>query len=801
MVPAAGCTRAAPYAVRQVMGILSRNVFREIVSSALLGTTLFTFVLFLRELGRLFNYLVTSSAPPSIIAYLFGLVFPPVLTLTVPVGVLVGVLIALGRMSSDGEIVAMRAAGVPSRRVLLPVMTFALLGTAVAGACSLWLTPLATRETYRLLNDLISTQLTAEIQPRVFSEQFPNTILYIGDVIPTDPVRWRKVFIADLTPPDKRQGGANPKEAGEGPRITIASEALAVPDLKHNNIQLSMSNGSSHEPGQDPQRYYNTAFPKGDQVLEAMQRDEVAPKGFTAMDTTGLLKNPRATVDAQIEVHRRFALPLACMLMALVGIPLGISSRKGGKSMAFVLTVLLAFAYYMGFISLIGLAQRGTLKAWVAVWIPDIIFFLIGLTLFARLDRPGDREWTTWFRVAYEAVSGWIMERLRKVQPGAGLQSRSMRARLFLLPQVIDAYVLKTFWFYFTVLLFSFVMMTIVYNFFELLGDIIKNHIAFHRVLTYFFFLTPKLVYDSAPMGVLVAVLVTFGILAKNNEVTAFKACGVSLHRLALPVMISSIMLSGGLFGFDHYIVPQANRIQDAIRAEIKGRPIQTYLNPGRKWILNDKATRIYYYKYFDPSEQLMVGVQVFELDPKTFELNRHVSAERARWEPTLTSWVFQNGWERRIQLRGDSFHDTWNDFRGRTATFTELDEPPSYFLKEVKQDKQMNFQELAAYIEDLQQSGFDTINLQVQYHKKFAVPLFALIMAMLSVPFAFMAGNRGAMAGVGISFGIAIAYWSVSLLFEQVGRVNQLPPVLAAWSPDALFSLAGMYLLARLRT
>ena len=87
--------------------------------------------------------------------------------------------------------------------------------------------------------------------------------------------------------------------------------------------------------------------------------------------------------------------------------------------------------------------------------------------------------------------------------------------------------------------------------------------------------------------------------------------------------------------------------------------------------------------------------------------------------------------------------------FKGQTSTFPELQEPPGYFLKEVKQDKQMNFHELAAYIRELQQSGFDTIRLQVQFHKKFAVPLFAVIMALISVPFAFIAANRGATAGI----------------------------------------------------
>src|SRR2546429_7531621 len=107
------------------------------------------------------------------------------------------------------------------------------------------------------------------------------------------------------------------------------------------------------------------------------------------------------------------------------------------------------------------------------------------------------------------------------------------------------------------------------------MGDIVRNHIAMSRVFLYLFFLIPKLIYDTLPVSVLVAVLVTFGILTKNNEVTAFKACGVSMYRLALPVLVMSMVFSVGLFAFDHYYVWQANRQQDPIRNEFKGRPVQ----------------------------------------------------------------------------------------------------------------------------------------------------------------------------------------------------------------------------------
>jgi Predicted permeases len=186
------------------MGILSRTVFLEITSSALLGTVLFTFVLFLQRVSRLFELLVRSSAPAHTVGYLFALILPPALTFTIPVGVLVGILVALSRMSSDAEITAMRAAGRPGRKLIYPVFAFALIATLGAAAASLWLTPLAVRQTYRILNKLVAAQLTAEIQPRVFEEQFPNTILYVGDVIPGPVVRWRNLFLADITPPDER---------------------------------------------------------------------------------------------------------------------------------------------------------------------------------------------------------------------------------------------------------------------------------------------------------------------------------------------------------------------------------------------------------------------------------------------------------------------------------------------------------------------------------------------------------------------------------------------------------------------
>ena len=112
-------------------------------------------------------------------------------------------------------------------------------------------------------------------------------------------------------------------------------------------------------------------------------------------------------------------------------------------------------------------------------------------------------------------------------------------------------------------------------------------------MFTYLFFLIPQLIYKLLPISVLVAVLVTLGVMSKQNEVTAFRACGVSLYRLATPILVVSTLFSGGLFGFDFSYVPSANRKQDALRDEIKGRPKQTYLNPDRKWIMGKDSANL----------------------------------------------------------------------------------------------------------------------------------------------------------------------------------------------------------------
>lgn len=778
------------------MKILSRYVFREILASSFLATALATFIIFLPHLGSLIEILVRTGDGLSFLKLcIYSL--PPVLLLSIPFGVLVGILIGLGRLSADNEMIAMRSGGISSRIVVSPVLFFATLALGVSAACALWLNPLAIRAEYKLRNKAGASQITADVVPRVFQEQFTNdtTVLYVDDVDPVAEL-WKRVFIADLTPPSSRKTGL--KEETVGPKITLAQEAIAVPDQAHNRIQLDMNNESVHEAPN------HSRAPQGRAVLQQNPQEEQKANAYHEMLTRVLLafikahpKRSQENTDSRVELHRRFALPVGCLMLALVGIPLGSSSRRGGRSAGYVWAIFLAFlCYYVSYISLTGLARSGSMPVPLASWLPNMVFGVAGIIMIAQMEIPGDRDLIGGLRMAvqrwYAAVSGSIMKKRRARATAASASgSGGMRIVLF---QLMDSYVLSNFIFYFILWLAAWITMTQVFNFFDLLGDIVKNQIPLSRVAVYHLFLTPLLVYQTLPVSVLLAVLVTFGVMTKNNEVTAFKACGISVRRLGMPVLLMSGVLSLALFGADYSWIPQANRIQDEIRNEIKGRPAQTYLHPQSKWIIDNY--RIFYTIGFDAAEKMMIEPYVFELNPKTFELEREISANRARWQPNIKQWVWEQGTARDlcgvIECKLNNFTVT---------SFPEITETPDDFLIPVQQSQQMNYVELGQYIRKLRDRGFDTVKLQVQYYEKFAHPMFALIMALISVPFGFLVGNRGAMAGIGVSIAVGMAYLGLEKLFEQMGNVSYLPPAVAAWSPDALFSLAGLYLILRMRS
>jgi LPS export ABC transporter permease LptG len=484
-------------------------------------------------------------------------------------------------------------------------------------------------------------------------------------------------------------------------------------------------------------------------------------------------------------------------------VPLGVASRRGGKSSGFVFTILLVFLYYFLSSTGIALGRQNKLSAVVAVWTANILFAAAGSFLLWQMATGG--------RVL-SALSGWFARTARsKPEPTAKangatlsvlfnrLQPRAQRSGTRgVFPRILDEYVVREFLVTFFLVLAGFLMLMLIFTFFELVGDILRNHIALTTVGEYLVNLTPNLLYHIAPLAVLIAVLVTFGVLNRNSELIAMKATGVSLYRLVVPIVCIAAILALSLFIFDEFYLPQANRRQEALRNIIKGRPPQTVLHPEQKWMFGQPRAgepgRIFYYLFFDPDQDEFANLSVFEFDPKNFALTRRIFASRAAWDDANDTWRFENGW-----VRDFGGSEQYREFK--STTFDEIHEEPSYFKKESLQSQEMNFGQLERYIDDLRQSGFDTMRLRVALWQKLAFPLTAIVMAVLAIPFAMSMGRRGSLTGIAVAIGVALAYQVVDGLFGAMGNVNYLPAMVAAWSPDILFGLMGGYLLLRTPT
>jgi LPS export ABC transporter permease LptG/LPS export ABC transporter permease LptF len=776
--------------------ILTRYILGEILSHALIGCALFTFVLFMPRLPQILETVVRNSSTFTNVLELFLFTLPNLFWVTIPMSVLVGVLLGLSRLAADSEIVAMRAAGLGIGYFVGVSSIVAVSGALLGMVNSLYLAPRANQAILDMEQSLAASQASYQIQRGVFYEDFRNAVLYVQNVRSgTGASNWDQVFMADLTDPN-------------APKIITAASATVVNDSSQ-ELLMRLRNGEQHEtvPSQ-PDQYNVSTFSTTDLPLRLTPQSDVhlgrMDTAIYAVPTAALLERIHGHDGKRylIELNNRFSYPAACLVLMLVGVPLGVVSRRGGKSSGFVFTLLLVILYYILSYTGVALARQDKMPVVLAVWLANSLFAAAGVFLLWQMASGG-------------RVLSAIVSLTTRTPNAAGahhengvtlskfidrLQPRPVRKARGAFPRILDEYVIRQFVGMFLMVLCGFVLLMLVFTFFELVGDIIRNHIPLTKVGLYLLNLTPSMLYTIAPLAVLIAALVTFGVLNRNSEIIAMKATGISLYRLVVPIVSIAAILAVSLFLFDEFYLPQANRRQEALRNFIKGRPPQTVLHPEQTWIFGHpragEPARIFYYKFFDRDRTEFANLSVFEFDPSTFALSRRIFAARVFWDDDADLWRFQNGWVRDFQGSNQkSFREFIN------TNFSEIREEPNYFKKESVQSQEMNFGQLDSYIRDLRQSGFDTMRLRVALWHKLAYPLIAVVMAMLAVPFALSMGRRGSLTGIAVAISVALAYWVVDGLFAAMGYVNYLPAPLAAWSSDILFALTGGYLLLRTPT
>jgi len=334
--------------------ILTRYILGEILSHALIGCALFTFILFMPRLPQILEMMVRSGSTFTNVLEVFLFLLPNLFWVTIPMSVLVGILLGLSRLAADSEIVAMRASGL-GIGYFVRVASIVAVGGALLGIVnSLWIAPRANQAILDLQQSLAASQASYQIQPRVFYEDFHNAVLYVQDVRSgAGAANWKQIFMADVTDP-------------ASPRITTAESATVVNESPQ-ELLMRLRNGEQIEGvPSHPDQYSVSTFATTDLPLSVSAQNDVRlgrmDTAVYAIPTSALLERIHQPDNTRflIELNNRFSYPAACIVLMLVGVPLGVVSRRGGKSSGFVFTLLLVILYYILSYTGVALARQGS---------------------------------------------------------------------------------------------------------------------------------------------------------------------------------------------------------------------------------------------------------------------------------------------------------------------------------------------------------------------------------------------------------------------------------------------------------
>lgn len=771
----------------------SRIFYREVTGPFVIALLVLTFVVFTREFGRLAELLIRRNADSVTIGKIVLFILPNVLVFSIPFSFLIGALIGLSRLSSDSEIVALRANGVSVTQMLRPVLKIGATVCLITASFTLFLLPAGNWNLRILSHEIGFKPVQSELKPRVFNEEIPNSILYIEDV-DLRTQAWRGVLVHTTD------------ESGLK-RTALAERGEMYTSGDGQTLQLHLENGTVYETNQNqPLNDKVTRFQTQDIRLEMKETEQTfskpkRPKDKNIRELT--VDRHRGTPEEQransAEWHGRLALPLSTLIFAVLAVTLGVSTPRGGRGYGFITSVIVAFIYFVFFDMGKKLGADGVIPAWLGGWGADLILAAVAGFSYLTASHTWDlfrflRESRVlvWLGGVAGRIAGVLGRTLRDIGSRIGRGFWGFCTVCVQLTRVVDLYMVRTFVFYLLPTLIICASLFYLFTFFELMDDIFANNVSYRLVFDYFFYLFPQVLILLVPIAILIGTLVTFGVLDKTSQVVAFKSCGVSVYRLSAPIMVVSAMLGLGLFVLQEYVAPYANQRQDYLRNVIKGRPVQTFYQREQNWIFGE-GDRLYNYRHFDSERDRFADISVYELDISQNSLTRHVYAKRASWDPAAESWVLYEGWERTF----DQEAGTYQAFSERRLTL----EPPSHFEHEVKQSTKMTYGELKEYIASLQKAGFEVDQLRTELYKKLSFPVVNLIMTILGIPFAFSMGRRGGLYGVAAGVLLGILYWGAFGVFGVMGASGLLAPVLAAWGPNILFSTAGLLMLSGVKT
>ena len=739
---------------RQIGQPLGFYIVAELFAPTLWALFGLTALVLTKDLLGFSDLVINRGLGPAAVGWIAFYELIPLLSRTLPFAVLMGTLVGLGRLRADRELLAIEAAGLARRYLVLPILGFATAMTLLGLGFSLFTAPAALRSLDDALRSMIQQNPGVALRPGSVHE-FGDTRMVAREISARgDTLRGVLLWVSDT---------GQDYFAGQ----TLFAERGSIQPLAHGTARLALYDGvillSPQEGGGE------TRFQVFETVIREPQRTEAWPvQPLTRLSLPALIdqtvgESPEAR-RARTELHRRFAAPVAGIVFSLLALPLACLGPRFSRASGGVLGLVLSVVYY-GLTQLgDGLVQAGAVTVGLGVWLPNILVGGLAALLLGLQDRPWVRRRTP---------DGQPVRDFSQAASPAALQTRQV-----LLPRYVLQHYLLMLGLAFGFLLVGYLLVDIL----ERLEWFARHNATPAEALRFYSARTPLLASRIVPMALLLATALTVSILSVHRELIGMRACGISATRTLSCILLVAGLVTPLSFVLNESIVPRSNALADRLKeTEIKDRALPSGTLQKIVWYRAgshvSQATRL------DPALEEATDLSIYELGDQGLPLSR-TDARRARH---LGDGMWELDDPVRIRISENGLQ------REPAEPLIQLGEAPDIQLDTMH----LSVWQLAREIIGTEMAGYDVTTYRVDLNVKYAAPLACILLPAIVLFFALHGPPfPGPAVTLLVSSVLGVGYVLLTGVCASLGYGGTLSPTLAGWGPALSATLlAGAFI------
>lgn len=756
--------------------LISGYLIRAVLPYFFLSWILLSVILFVQQASRYSDIFFNVNIPNTLIWQLTFALIPNVIAFTCPMAVLVGVIIGLSRMQGDSELVSIKAAGVGNLQILIPIIILGIVLSVFAFFVNLSGVPIASKVVRAVALETALYKLESPIEPGVFNKEIQGYTIYVKDGEIEKGV-WKNIFVH------------NENSEKNETRLITSSDGRIDSDGEMSELVLNNAIVSTFKTGKEDKKILSENVgqirfkvkTKRNEVVSSMTNAQTSPEEMGLSDLAVYAEKSQGIekIEAEILWYRRIILSITPLIFALLGTALVLRYSRGGKGFGIFLAILSLGAYYL--LTLLG--EQLSRTDYLSVFWGGFLPVIVGLTA------------VLWFFLSGRFGSSGIFETFsQELKKRFSLNRKKLSNSSFYIDWttgIMDFDIVLNLFKYF-VLTFSFLTITyLIFTAFELWKFAGNFEGGVSLLLKYLFYLLPFIYIQLAPSAIMIAVLATYVIKSRSNEIVTWTASGQSIYRLLFPCFVFVIFMGIFNWGMQEMIAPQANQIQDSLRNQIRSRGILAE-QKGKLWVADEK--RIYSFnlangKTTDKSRQVK-DLSVYEFSEDNLRLKTVYKIPAASWQSDKITF----------EAPAEKFTISANKIESEKVLKGELKEDSNPFYLLPEKPSHLSVKDTINKI-DQSESALEKRTYAVALQKKYTTLFLPFVITLFTAPFALSLSRKSKVVTIGYAVGLWLLFMGITQAFEQFGLNGFIPPTVSVWFPLILFSIVGTYLISKVRT